>query len=617
MNLQVIKLNTQKSNFFEPDELLNNIRDWTIYKNIEATCIASDLNGCIWIGTSHHGVFRFDGQNWTQITVGPNSLLSNNITAIAVDKLGHIWVGTLFGSISVFDGEKWESDILGRNVKKLFNPVRKILVDNQNIKWIATEGFGVFAFDNIRNPPTTVLNACIMDERVYDASISKNGILYFASRQELFTYDPKSEVLKRIDMSSLDIEFHDIRKIFIDSKAQLWANSYDYLHKFVGNEWFTNLPDGLLDHYSITEDEEGYLWLASSRNGLVRFDGSHCTFFNTQNCKIPNNRVLCMTIDAKGQKWLCTQGNSLSLFDGNTWSNYEMGKETCLADNFILSAIRDKQGALWFGTFAGVSKFDGQKWTNYNTANSGLLSNSVHDMALNKEGVIWFATSSGLSSFDGTTWTTYEDENGHMITDLGSIAIDNNERVWMGSSGGNGATCIYGQKCKTFNPQYSSLVQGQVRSILADSKGNIWFGTEGGISCYTADNNWRNFTQENSVLPGNSVNALAEDKNGVIWFGTSSGIALFEGDNLVEFAHYDNKVPTLSSINVIAVDEDNNKWIGTSTGLFILNSDNTLVRINQSNSRISDDYISSIILPSDDTKEIWIGTFRGLNRLFL
>ncbi len=55
-------------------------------------------------------------------------------------------------------------------------------------------------------------------------------------------------------------------------------------------------------------------------------------------------------------------------------------------------------GALWFGTWEGISRFDGEAWTTF-TTNDGLVSNGVQSIAVAPDGALWFGTFGGVSRY--------------------------------------------------------------------------------------------------------------------------------------------------------------------------------------------------------------------------
>ena len=67
-----------------------------------------------------------------------------------------------------------------------------------------------------------------------------------------------------------------------------------------------------------------------------------------------------------------------------------------------------------------------------------------------------------------------------------------------------------------------------VRSILEDSKGNIWFGSHNEGVCLLHKGEYRYFTTENG-LSNNQVRNIYEDKNGIIWFECGEGLSIYDG----------------------------------------------------------------------------------------
>ncbi|MFN5387333.1 MAG: two-component regulator propeller domain-containing protein [Bacteroidota bacterium] len=78
------------------------------------------------------------------------------------------------------------------------------------------------------------------------------------------------------------------------------------------------------------------------------------------------------------------------------------------------------------------------------------------------------------------------------------------------------------------------LPQSTVNSITQDQNGNLWLGTEGGLSQFDGFL-FRSFSN-NDGLTESSVRAIKHDKLGRIWVGTSSGkIYVWEGATFTEF----------------------------------------------------------------------------------
>ena len=78
----------------------------------------------------------------------------------------------------------------------------------------------------------------------------------------------------------------------------------------------------------------------------------------------------------------------------------------------------------------------------------------------------------------------------------------------------------------------NGLAHNGVTSVLKDSRGYLWIATYDGLSCY---NGFSTSTYKNSInsklFQTNRIRSLSEDKNGNIWLGTDNGVTIFEYNN--------------------------------------------------------------------------------------
>ena len=70
-----------------------------------------------------------------------------------------------------------------------------------------------------------------------------------------------------------------------------------------------------------------------------------------------------------------------------------------------------------------------------------------------------------------------------------------------------------------------------VRSILEDSKGNIWFGSHNEGVCRFDGNSLKYFTVEDG-LSNNQVRSIYEDSNGLVWFECGQGLSHYDGQKI-------------------------------------------------------------------------------------
>jgi len=92
------------------------------------------------------------------------------------------------------------------------------------------------------------------------------------------------------------------------------------------------------------------------------------------------------------------------------------------------------------------------------------------------------------------------------------------------------------------------LVQGQISSMLQDSKGYIWFGTFDGVSRWDG-NNLMNIQTHNG-LPASQVMDITQDKNGLIYFATYGGGVLVYNDGIIDTINTDDGLTTNNIIQI-------------------------------------------------------------------
>lgn len=123
------------------------------------------------------------------------------------------------------------------------------------------------------------------------------------------------------------------------------------------------------------------------------------------------------------------------------------------------------------------------------------------------------------------------------------------------------------QQWTNFTTANSGLVNDYINSIAEDTSGNMWFGTNGGVSKFDGTT-WTNYTTANSGLVSDTVNAIAIDDQNKIWFGTMAGVSKFKNGVWTTY-NQSNSGLASNVVNCIAIDNQSYKWIGlvNSNGL--------------------------------------------------
>jgi len=171
----------------------------------------------------------------------------------------------------------------------------------------------------------------------------------------------------------------------------------------------------------------------------------------------------------------------------------------------------------------------------------------------------------------------------------------------------------------------NGLSQNTVNHILQDSKGFLWFATNGGLNRYDGIyfETFVHYPGDTSSISNNIVNHLFEDQLGNIWISTQNGLNVYDQNNEI-FLSYKNEFNDPYSIShdqVTCVTQDKAGifWIGTyGGGLNRLDPKTQRFIAYRSNSQdpmsISSNFITC--LEKDKYGMIWVGTADdGLNML--
>ena len=322
-------------------------------------------------------------------------------------------------------------------------------------------------------------------------------------------------------------------------------------------------------------DLEGNLWIAG-RNGLARYDGNNITIWDDsklEDISIQNGSILSMNIDNEDNIWIGTTKYGILKFDGSQFTNYNSENSGLSQGTFTTTAgIKaidfDKAHNVWIcSTENGVVKFDGNDWIVYNKDNSELPTNNVNELKVDKTGNIWIVTNLGLAKYDNQNWTIYNKENTGFPSDkFIKISIDNSNNIWayLGKDFGvdYGIIKFDGVDFTLYNKSNSGLKGNNIKAIFIDSYDNKWLSVsdnlgyngvnvfkEGGViltSVEEADNNFTEFiiapnpaSDFIEINLNNEASLIASDKVHIfdilgLEVGQSS---LIDGNNRINISH--------------------------------------------------------------------------------
>lgn len=586
-----------------------------------------------WIG-SDKGLFKFDDINWTKFDT-TNSQISNNfIKKIKIDQKGRKWIITYhdnqYDKLSIFNDTIWKtfnnSEIV--NYSAILNDVT---IDQEEKAWVAT-GNGVARYDGKTWFNYTVNNSPLIDSsnnmistlNALNVMVDKNNIKWIGTTNGIFTLDthlPSPPVCDSVFFVKMDKN----DSVFCQGFVDLYISEEN---KMNGYQWSINKrndsiysgPFSVVNQYSFNNPLEQGKYEIS----VIGYDHKGCKSkpTNVIITVLPRPKVKIDKIDSiiyKNAKPIPLKGIPAGgIFFGNgivgdtlypTKSNlglmsitYQYKDSLKCSNTYIkIVAITD--------TTKNMNNVD---YVRFDTSNSGLLNNTINDIAFDKQNICWIGTNNGLTRFDGNIWTTYTTSNSSISNNkINSIALDTLGNKWI-------TTSTFLNELKVDSTWGIFNLTKPTNCIAIDKKNNKWIGTNDGFFKFNElDSSWSQYNHQTIGLSGSIIHAITSS-NELVWLGTEKGLTNYNTKwNTTEYLYdsINSNMPT-NLVNALLIDAKENIWIGTNKGLCKMNHaeefsiNGTLDYFNTKNSGLLNDTIVSLSL--DTNGNILIGTKNGL-----
>jgi len=334
-----------------------------------------------------------------------------------------------------------------------------------------------------------------------------------------------------------------------------FSGTQQKLTKTQGTDQFRNVHCAL-------QDRSGNLWFGTTGEGVFRYgtsrdnnSGQRKLFTQfTKKDGLSDNTVWSVLEDTSGNIWFGTN-NGISRYDGKTIAEVSISlnnRDNLFPDisltNAVWSIIQDKNGIIWLGTDNGVYCYDGKTFSKF-LNNPGILNKSkvtlksVQCMFQDKKGNWWFGSGpmafEGIVFYDGKSLINFKPGNEGWIR---KITEDKNGTLLFATRH-NGLITFDGKRFSDF-PEPPELRKDLLNTILVDSKGNIWYGSDytnnsdpskGGLWKFDGKS-FVEFTKKDG-LTNTSVYSITEDRDGNIWIGTRNvGLYRYDGKTFTKFS---------------------------------------------------------------------------------
>jgi len=541
-----VNLNNLKNPLSEGDEvqIRGDIAPLYWRDKLFVNCIVFDLDNKLWIGTDYLGLFRFNLEtgkydNFTSNQELSGSISSNYINAAIRDQYGDLWFGSNRG-LNRFkhNGKKFENYFVDpSNLANLINVVHSLKIDRLGNIWTQSQW-------------------------------NNGGISCFSKKNKKFTHYStgfglwfSSFTLDRSGIVWLSNEFRGLHKLNLKAK------------KFSAFSIKRNGKDVLQGNpiYSVYEDQTGEIWIGGQLDGLYRYNRrkEKSTLYKVDSEQIDNlySDIIGHIFQARnGIFWICTVGG-LYRFDPKTGRFKRIEPDPDIDPGFgnLGYIYEDIHGMFWLLGFGFLVQFNPNTYEAqfFSVSGNPDLDRQIRfcDLIEDPGGFFWIAggDNGGLYKFDLVQKKFTKIEKIGTVN-IASIYLDDDGILWCG-------TVLQGLICydtktdtKAIIREKDGLLSNNIMSLEADQSGNLWLGTQKGLSRYNPQTGtFKHFFKEDGFFTDEfSYQAHAKGKNGELIFGTMHGVVTFHPDSIKDSDYIPPIVLTDFKINNKTVDIGNN-----------------------------------------------------------
>ena len=378
--------------------------------------LVADREGALWIGTNG-GLARVVNGKVQRFPI-TDLLASASILSLLEDREGNLWVGTETGGLQILRDTRFRN--IGMHEGLSSDATSTVVEDGTGRIWVGTNGGGlnVLRQSGVKAGEATTYSVrdVLLSDVILSLAAGPNGELWVGTPDGLNRIRG-SAVDSFTSADGLPDDF--IRSLLVDADGSLWIGTRHGLahlmfrpgsagaRRIAARTVIYTQANGLGSDLvgAMVRDTRGSLWVATLA-GLSRLQGGKITNFTTAN-GLSSNVVTALLPRSDGTLFVGTQDHGWNRWDGEKFAAV---KDAELISKSIHAILDDDGNHLWFATEDGIARCDCTMtadcahWIEFGPAD-GLRSRETatnsHPSALrSRDGHLWFATPKGLEEVD-------------------------------------------------------------------------------------------------------------------------------------------------------------------------------------------------------------------------
>ena len=562
-----------------------------------------------------------------------NGLSNNSVFCSAQDQDGFMWFGTKDG-LNRFDGYHFKKFSISDTDKNLSPDLINCLLSSNDTLWVGSQK-GLYIFNKKKERLEPFLSSL---REINSVVIDNKNQLWLISRLTLYCYNFKSNLLTAFPTN----QYFEATSICLSDEGEIWVSTINgFIHHY-------NAAKGIFKAFNVFSDSKpaaslwiqkvypagkGSLFIGTSSQGLKQFNISTGIYLDLLTLNPDKTTIYVRDIKRYSdiEYWLATESG---VFIYNTQSKTFINIKKkfldpySISDNAIYTLFKDREGAVWAGTFFGGVNYYSKQYSAFqkyfpDNSEKSISGSAVREICEDKFGNVWIGTEdAGLNKLDTKTGaiTQYKpDPNTNSIAYSnihGLLPVEND--LWIGTF--EHGLDIMDIKTGRIKKHYTAgtgkkdLKSNFIVSLLRTSSGEILVGTSNSLFKYNQKvDGYDPFdVQYNNQF----ISCLFEDHNKTIWIGTHEAGVYYYNPYTGQSGHFtadstDKNSLAVNFINSIYEDSQYDLWFTTEGG--------GLSKLNKGTKQFSN-FTTSNGLPSnftfkvleDNQKSLWVSTSRGL-----
>ena len=331
------------------------------------TIDAADDNN-VYVGSRFEGLLRLTDKGLEAINLIDNVLYDNamSLSSGCIDSGGNFYVGSLYGL------QKYNIDTGDYKFEPMTQTMQTEADRNGNVwilwAWSATDSCLMEITATSRKVYKRT-DYPFNEANAYLIKFDRKNRLWISTNKGLYMRDGETWTVYNKSHSSLT---ETVQCMAFDSSNNLWCGTFGSgLFCFDGIRWsnYTTSNSSIPSNYvgTVTVDNNDILWLncrdprypdkmgSEFGLGLTRFDGNTCMTYNHNNSPLPSDCFWDVQVDADNRLWIATAGDvGLVCYDGTAWTTYDTDNSGIVLNEVTKITLDPKRDLIWLTQYPGL-----------------------------------------------------------------------------------------------------------------------------------------------------------------------------------------------------------------------------------------------------------------------